>query len=122
MDKKLMVSILLDFYGALLSEKQQEIMDYYYNDDLSLSETADNIGITRQGVHDTVKRTEQTLYEMENKLGLYAKFEQIQNGLQQIEMQAADIKALGSTNSSIAEKADAICALTEKLKQTNVKG
>ena len=56
MDKKLTVSLLLDFYGQVLSEKQFQIMDYYYNDDLSLREISEILGITRQGVHDTIKR------------------------------------------------------------------
>lgn len=52
MEKNLNVSILLDFYGAMLTEKQREAEEYYYNDDLSLSEIADNQGISRQGVRD----------------------------------------------------------------------
>ena len=56
MEKNLNVSILLDFYGAMLTEKQREAVEYYYNDDLSLSEIADNQGISRQGVRDAIKR------------------------------------------------------------------
>lgn len=64
------VSELLDRYGALLSEKQQRILDGYYNNDLSLSEIAENEGITRQGVSDFVKRSEAQLFEFEEKLGM----------------------------------------------------
>ena len=64
------VSELLDRYGALLSEKQYRILDGYYNNDLSLSEIAENEGITRQGVSDFVKRSEAQLIEFEEKLGL----------------------------------------------------
>lgn len=64
------ISELLDRYGALLSEKQQRILDGYYNNDLSLSEIAENEGITRQGVSDFVKRSEAQLLEFEEKLGL----------------------------------------------------
>ena len=64
------VSELLDRYGALLSEKQYRILDGYYNNDLSLSEIAENEGITRQGVSDFVKRGEAQLTEFEEKLGL----------------------------------------------------
>ena len=64
------VSELLDRYGALLSEKQYRILDGYYNNDLSLSEIAENEGITRQGVSDFVKRSEAQLTEFEEKLGL----------------------------------------------------
>ena len=64
------VSELLDRYGALLSDKQYRILDGYYNNDLSLSEIAENEGITRQGVSDFVKRSEAQLVEFEQKLGL----------------------------------------------------
>lgn len=63
------VSELLDRYGPILSEKQFRILDGYYNNDLSLSEIAENEGISRQGVSDFVKRTEAQLVEFEEKLG-----------------------------------------------------
>lgn len=63
------VSELLDRYGSILSEKQFRILDGYYNNDLSLSEIAENEGISRQGVSDFVKRTEAQLVEFEEKLG-----------------------------------------------------
>jgi len=65
----LYVSELLDRYGILLSEKQLRILDGYYNNDLSLSEIAENEGITRQGVSDFVKRGEAQLLEFENGIG-----------------------------------------------------
>lgn len=85
MDKKLTVSLLLDFYGQVLSEKQFQIMDYYYNDDLSLREISEILGITRQGVHDTIKRSEAFLEELEKSLGLYAKWQRLQQQLESIE-------------------------------------
>ena len=85
MDKKLTVSLLLDFYGQVLSEKQFHIMDYYYNDDLSLREISEILGITRQGVHDTIKRSEAFLEELEQSLGLYAKWQGLQQQLESIE-------------------------------------
>lgn len=85
MDKKLTVSLLLDFYGQVLSEKQFHIMDYYYNDDLSLREISEILGITRQGVHDTIKRSEAFLEELEQSLGLYAKWQRLQQQLESIE-------------------------------------
>ena len=81
MEKNLNVSILLDFYGAMLTEKQREAVEYYYNDDLSLSEIADNQGISRQGVRDAIKRAEQQLLEMEERLGLARRFQEIQKAL-----------------------------------------
>ncbi len=85
MDKKLTISLLLDFYGQVLSEKQFQIMDYYYNDDLSLREISEILGITRQGVHDTIKRSEAFLEELEQSLGLYAKWQRLQQQLESIE-------------------------------------
>lgn len=94
MEKNLQISLLLDFYGDLLSEKQREITACYYNNDLSLSETAENFGITRQGVRDAVKRTEAALFDMEAKLGLYKRFEAMQKGLGEISAQAREIARL----------------------------
>ena len=65
MPKDLYVSDLLDVYGSFLSEKQRNIAGHYYNDDLSLSEIAENEGITRQGVNDLIRRTEAQLREWE---------------------------------------------------------
>ncbi len=66
--------LLLDFYGNLLTEKMRNTMDLYLNDDLSLSEIADTVGISRQGVHDTIKRASKQLSEYEEKLGLASRF------------------------------------------------
>ena len=64
---------VFDFYGETLTEKQRELFDLYYNEDLSLSEIAEHAGITRQGVRDSIKRGEAQLLEMEQKLGLMAR-------------------------------------------------
>lgn len=92
MDKKVIISLLLDFYGQLLSEKQLEVMNCYYNDDYSLREISEIVGITRQGVHDTIKRSEQSLLELEEKLGLYSKWQDIQKKLETIEKSVTDIQ------------------------------
>ncbi|SDB04802.1 hypothetical protein SAMN02910317_00158 [Ruminococcaceae bacterium FB2012] len=75
MDKKLETSDLLDIYGELLTEKQRDMLELYYNDDLSLAEIAEHYEISRQGVHDSIKRGEETLREYERVLGLKAKQE-----------------------------------------------
>ena len=69
-EKNLNVGYLLDFYGVLLSERKRSVMEMYYNEDLSLSEIAEQIGISRQGVRDIVKKTEEELFFWEEKLGL----------------------------------------------------
>ena len=68
MAKDMRVAFLLDFYGDLLTEKQRESLDFYYNDDLSLGEIGANLGISRQGVRDNIKRAEAILLEMEDIL------------------------------------------------------
>lgn len=72
-EKNLKVALLLDYYGVLLTEKQRDVIDLYYNEDLSLGEIAEQENITRQGVRDTLKRGEQTLFELENALGMAAR-------------------------------------------------
>lgn len=75
MGKDLNVSMLLDFYGELLTEKQADALDLYYNQDLSLSEISEHLSITRQGVRDNIKRGEKQLCDFEECLGLASKFE-----------------------------------------------
>ncbi|MDR1927134.1 MAG: DNA-binding protein [Oscillospiraceae bacterium] len=79
--KDLSIALLLDFYGELLTQKQREFLEYYYNEDLSLSEIAINEGITRQGVRDAIKRAEHQLQEMERRLALASRFENMREGL-----------------------------------------
>lgn len=79
MAKDLYVASLLDFYGEFLSEKQRRVTDYYFNDDLSLSEIAENEGITRQGVSDLIKRTEIQLKNWEEKCGYCKKILELKN-------------------------------------------
>lgn len=74
MSKNLDVAILLDFYGGMLTEKQRDVIDLYYNQDLSLSEIAEHEGITRQGVRDSIKRGEVFLFELEDKLRVFENY------------------------------------------------
>ena len=84
MGKNLDIILLIDFYGDMLTEKQRNFISCYYNDDLSLSEIAANEGITRQGVRDAIKRAEAQLVNMEERLGLVARFENFKVGLNEI--------------------------------------
>ena len=74
MKEILHISLLFDFYGELLTQKQKQIFSMYYNEDLSLSEIAVELDISRQGVRDQLKRTEKILEQYENKLKLVEKF------------------------------------------------
>ena len=69
----LQMTLLFDYYGDLLSEKQKNHFDLYYNQDLSLAEIAEETGISRQGVHDALSKAEQALIEFEEKLGCVKK-------------------------------------------------
>ena len=73
-EKNLRLASLLDFYGEVLSERKQEVLSLYYNEDLSLAEIAEEIGISRQGVRDLIKKAEDELSFLEEKLGLQKKF------------------------------------------------
>ena len=75
MEDKIKISILCQIYGALLTKKQLNILDDYYNMDLSLSEIAENNGITRQAVRDILKKGETRLFEYEEKLNIMKKMQ-----------------------------------------------
>ena len=96
MEKNLNVSILLDFYGAMLTEKQREAVEYYYNDDLSLSEIADNQGISRQGVRDAIKHGEAALDELEQKLGNARRHTQMRADLDRLRVLVTEIRCCNS--------------------------
>ena len=85
MAKDLHISVLLDYYGAMLTEKQRDVVDLYYNEDLSLAEIAEIAGITRQGVRDSIKRGEMTLRELDEKLDMANKLNAMQESLEQID-------------------------------------
>ena len=78
MEKTVKYSILLELYGSLLTEKQYELLNDYYNQDLGLSEIAENLGITRQAVRDNIKKGENNLIDFESKMHLMQKVEKIE--------------------------------------------
>ena len=118
--KNLEVSYLLDFYGDILTQKQHDFLIYYYDEDLSLSEIAENEGITRQGVRDAIKRAEAQLFEMEKKLGVAAKFGEMSKGLNEIKALADDIYRYNlehSLSREINDDAARIMSLADYLKE-----
>lgn len=86
MDEILKQSLLYDFYGELLTKHRKEIYEQFIVEDLSLSEIAQNAGISRQGVHDLIKRCNRTLEEYEEKLHLVERFIAIKEKVHQIDM------------------------------------
>ena len=73
MEKNVEISMLCQIYGKVLTEKQYEVLNDYYNNDLSLSEIAENNNITRQAVRDIIKKSENKLYELEKNIGFMKK-------------------------------------------------
>ncbi len=87
-------SLLLDFYGALLSARQQEILAFYHEENYSLQEIAAELGISRQAVHDAIKKAEKALQDYEEKLGLVARFRRQESVLEET---AAALDALAGS-------------------------
>ena len=94
MEEKVRISILLEIYGKLLTEKQYEYMDLYYNQDLSLSEIGDNEDITRQAVRTILLKSKKKLEEYENQLKFMQKEEKIKKCIEELEKTNADKKIL----------------------------
>ena len=95
--KDLNIALLFDFYGELLTDKQRDMIELYYDEDLSLAEIAETAKITRQGVRDSIKRGEQQLFEYEEKLGLVKKFQKYTELLEKIDNLANDINKESTT-------------------------
>lgn len=112
MEKDLKISLLLDYYGELLSEKQRRLVDAYYNGDLSLSEISENEGMTRQGVRDGIKRAELQLYDADNKLGLVEKGRELSKLADKI-ISAADL--IDSEDEKIKKAVRSIVSAASKI-------
>ena len=92
-DDTVMRTMLFDFYGELLTEKQREYFDLHYNADLSLAEIAERTGISRQGVWDIIRRAEATLRETEEKTGLVRRYGAHRETISAIEAKLARLEA-----------------------------
>ena len=92
MAKDFEMGYLLDFYGEVLTPKQREMLNQYYNDDLSLSEIGENFGITRQGARDAIKHGETTLKELEAKVGFAGRYRRVQEKLEELEQLVIDAR------------------------------
>ena len=102
-EKNLNISLLLDFYGDILSKRQQNMLEMYYNEDCSLSEIAENFSISRQGVRSVLKKGETILIEMEEKLHLATRFLKMRNKSTEI---ASELELINSkiNNDDISSK------------------
>ena len=114
MSKNLQMTVLLDFYGQLLTPKQRDVMELYYYEDLSLAEIAEHENITRQGVHDFIKRSEILLTELEQKLMLADRFSKLNQSLDEIKSISEDISSAASSVSVRNRKIyDNSCKISE---------
>ena len=96
LEKKVRVSFLCQIYGKMLTQKQYEVINDYYNNDLSLSEIAENNHITRQAVRDIIKKGENKLFELEEKLSFMEKTLKQEKQLQEI---LAELSKIDDTSS-----------------------
>lgn len=114
------MTMLYDFYGELLTERQQEFFDLYYNEDLSLAEIAENYGISRQGVRDVIVRAEGIMTEMEDKTGIIRRFHQMQEQLAHASERMDRILSINSDkyfDRELDELARSVKETIEQLKQ-----
>ncbi len=95
--------LLFDFYGAMLTPRQQEIFDVYYNDDLSLSEISEQMRISRQAVRDSLTRSKNLMINFEQRLGLVGRFKKNSDALQRINALASELLDLNRTEKRSAE-------------------
>lgn len=114
MAKNYDIAVLLDFYGDLLTDKRRDFLNFYYNEDLSLSEIAENEGLTRQGARDAIKRAEEQLIEFEEKLGALETYRRIREQTERI-IRLAD-EMVGSADPGVARRAAEIRAAALQLR------
>ena len=119
--QNLEITMLVDIYGAMLTEKQRDFLSLYYDEDLSLAEIAANEGITRQGVRDAIKRAEAQLLDMEEKLGFEKRLRENLKKIDEVKQVVADIRKYNSFHGmsrELGSKADKIEELLSQLTET----
>lgn len=110
------MALLFDFYGEMLTERQKEFYDLYYNEDLSLTEIAENYNMSRQGVRDAIVRAEATLEELEEKTGIIRRFQERAAQLKELSDVAKAARAVNS-DPTVEDYLRRIQDLCDKLKQ-----
>lgn len=118
MEKIVAQGILYDFYGALLTEHQQKIYEAVVYDNMSLGEIAEEQGVSRQAVHDIVKRCDKILGDYEEKLGLIHRFTTSKGYLKELDAEVGSMKASGlydSEHTDMLQKIQRIKAIIDKL-------
>lgn len=127
-DKDFRIPVLYDFYAEFLTDKQRDAIEFFYEEDMSLAEMSEHIlvedkdgnkrNISRQGARDSVKSAEKVLYELEEKLGLYKKYEETKKDVQLIKECAAQIRDINLRtiiNSQINQNVDKIISAANNI-------
>ncbi len=109
-------SLLFDFYGGLLTERQREVMEFYHEENLSLAEIADEYGISRQAVHDTLKKAETALADYESKLGLVEKLMKSRQAIEEIDKKIDELAA-HTADAEAVKKLEEIKTIINKLEE-----
>jgi len=115
-DETLQMTMLFDFFGDLLTEKQREYFDLYHNEDLSLSEIAEKAGISRQGVHDIITRAESSLIEIEMKTGVVQRWRETRTGLERALSLANELLRLSKDEGTPNKPAGELVVILESLR------
>ncbi len=108
MEKRVELSILMDFYGPLLTEHRREILRLYCDEDMGLQEIADQLGISRQGVHDAVKGAAAQLMRYEETLGLADRYQRIGREIKKCRTLLSSVKADNGSESALNEALEAL--------------
>ena len=119
-DETLRMTMLYDFFGEMLTEKQREYFDLYHNEDLSLSEIAEKAGISRQGVFDIITRAEKSLVEMEQKTGVVSKWQETHAELEHAVEMARELLRLTSEKEESADLAKQLVLTLEGLNKYGI--
>ncbi len=114
-EKNLNISLLLDFYGDILSQRQNEMLNMYYNEDCSLAEIAENFSISRQGVRSVLKKGENILIDMENNLQLASRFMKMRDKSSEIALELQAINTIINETINNEEISSKICSLITKI-------
>lgn len=117
LDKVLRIGLLFDFYGALLTDKQQRCLELHYLNDLSLAEIADEFNVSRQAVHDILRRAEQLLIEYEEKLKLVERSQRQHQTIQQVYDLIGDLPANLRQLPQISQALEKLACLLKQIEE-----
>jgi predicted DNA-binding protein YlxM (UPF0122 family) len=115
-DKTLEMALLFDYLSELLTDKQRESFDLYYNEDLSLAEIAEHIGISRQGVRDLIVRAEAVLQDFEEKTGVVRRLEAVRAPLEALETHALQLGAAAENPAEVRAIAEGLLRGVREMK------